>query len=71
VLISLEGASMNQRVIGSTNEGQLPPGMVAEENTILTVAVHRWPLGALTRPTGQRPQVPYAKSPRQDSCTTL
>ncbi len=34
VLFSLEGASMNQRVIGPTNEGQLPPDMVTEEDII-------------------------------------
>jgi serine/threonine protein kinase len=34
VLISLEGASVNQHVIGPTNEGQLPPTMVREENII-------------------------------------
>jgi serine/threonine protein kinase len=34
VLFSLTGASMNQRVIGPTNEGQLPPDMVTEEDII-------------------------------------
>jgi serine/threonine-protein kinase len=34
VLFSLEGASMNQRVIGPTNDGQLPPDMVTEEDII-------------------------------------
>jgi serine/threonine-protein kinase len=34
VLSSLSGASMNQRVIGPTSEGQLPPDMVTEEDII-------------------------------------